>query len=131
MSRINDFDQLSAQITGLIDTARALTQAEQYSWWYITTALSNMPVHLKVEAVYYFMLGVVQMAQSENKGLTEACKFLTAAEKALHQVCHTRRMLEPENDEGPFVSWFKAKKPDINRNLCPACFLLNQENGTI
>jgi hypothetical protein len=31
MSQINDFDQLSAQIAGLIDTVRALTQAEQYS----------------------------------------------------------------------------------------------------
>jgi hypothetical protein len=47
-------------------------------------------VHLEVEAVYYFMLGVVQMTQFENKGLTEACKFLTAAEKAFHHVCHKK-----------------------------------------
>jgi hypothetical protein len=31
----------------------------------------------------------------------------------------TRRMLEPDNDQGPLVSWFKAKMHDIDRIFMP------------
>lgn len=121
---LNNYDQVQAQITGLISTVEAMTPEAQESWIYVVTKLFNLPFALgrgslaSLLDVHIYALGLVSHAQINVADLTEANKFVDCAEKALHQVTTTRRYLDIEmRANSPLWKWMNDTLRDRHGDI--------------
>lgn len=117
MTESNELDQVAGQITGLIDTVRALQKDEIASWVCIIQRLLQLPEKDDLELIYVYMMGKALIAQTKKteESKAELNKFISAGEVALHQVTHIRKMFDVQNYYGPFTCWEREYRQNLDK----------------